>query len=159
MNIDIVCVGKLKDAYIKKAMEEYEKRLSRFCKFQVIELPDLSIPDNASLAEEALVLEKEGKQILAKLKPDAYKIAMCVEGKELCTEEFAEKIHRLGVTGKSHITFIIGGSLGLCPAVKAQADFSFSLSRLTLTHNMARLFLTEQIYRAFKINAGEKYHK
>lgn len=159
MNIEIICVGKMKEKYFIEAMNEYEKRLSRFCKFQITQVPDCSIPDNASEMEERAILEKEGSLILNKLKKDTYVIAMCVEGKERTTEQFAKQMDGLGLQGKSHITFLIGGSLGLAGIVKEKADYLLSLSQMTLTHNMARVFLTEQIYRSFKINHGEKYHK
>jgi len=159
MTIEIVCVGKIKEKYFRDAIEEYKKRLSRFCKLQITELNDLSIPDRASKAEEQMILTKEGDLILAKLKKDAYVIALCVEGRQMPTEEFAKTVNDLSILGKSHIVFVIGGSLGLSDEVKKRADLSFSLSRLTLTHNMARLFLLEQVYRAFKIINGESYHK
>ena len=159
MTIEIICVGKIKEKFFRDAIDEYKKRLSRFCKLQITEVNDISIPDHASEAEEKIVLQKEGESIILKLKKDSYVIALCVEGIQMSTETFSGKLQQLSISGKSHVTFIIGGSLGLSCDVKHCADFSFSLSPLTLTHNMARLFLLEQVYRSFKIIHGEAYHK
>ena len=157
-DVTIISVGKIKEKFIKDALEEYEKRLSRFVKFKNIEIPDKPIPEKASLAEEISVLEKEGNDILSKIKPGDYVIAMCIEGKKLSSTDFAKKISS-AFMNTSSITFIIGGSLGLSDSVKARSDFKMSMSDMTFPHNLARLMLTEQIYRAFKINANESYHK
>lgn len=157
-DITIISVGKIKEKFIKDALGEYEKRLSRFVKFKSIELSDRPIPDNASIAEEAQVLQKEGQDILSKIPKSDYVIAMCIEGKKLSSVDFAKKLADAFMTTSS-ITFIIGGSLGLSDAVKARADFKMSMSDMTFPHNLARLMLTEQTYRAFKINSNESYHK
>ena len=157
-DITIISVGKIKEKFIKDALGEYEKRLSRFVKFKSIELSDRPIPDNASIAEEAHVLQNEGQDILSKIPKSDYVIAMCIEGKKLSSVDFAKKLSDAFMTTSS-ITFIIGGSLGLSDAVKARADFKMSMSDMTFPHNLARLMLTEQTYRAFKINANESYHK
>ncbi len=158
MNINIVCVGKIKERYFAEAIAEYEKRLGRFCAFKITELPDRPIPEKASPAQERAVLEAEGGDILRAVKKGDYVIALCVEGKELSSEEWADKI--CGITRThSSVTYVIGGSLGLSPAVKERADFRLSLGRITLPHRIARLVLVEQIYRCFKINANETYHK
>ena len=159
MKIKIVCVGKLKEKYLKDAIDEYTKRLSRFCTVQIIELSDEKIPDNASLAEEEKVLEAEGEKILKNISSSDYVFSLCVEGKALSSEEFAQKLFCVALSGKSTICFVIGGSLGLSKAVKARSDFRLSFSKMTFPHQLMRVFLTEQIYRAFKINANEKYHK
>ncbi|MBQ8540372.1 MAG: 23S rRNA (pseudouridine(1915)-N(3))-methyltransferase RlmH [Clostridia bacterium] len=157
-NITIISVGKIKEKFIKDALSEYEKRLSRFVKFKSIELPDRPIPEKASAAEEMQVLEREGAEILAKIQKGDYVIAMCIEGKKLSSVEFAKKLSS-AFNRASSVTFIIGGSLGLSESVKARADFKMSMSDMTFPHNLARLMLTEQTYRAFKINANESYHK
>lgn len=156
--ITVISVGKIKEKFIKDALCEYEKRLSRFVKFKSIEIADRPIPDNASSAEEAQVLEKEGSDILSKISKSDYVIAMCIEGKKLSSVDFAKKLSSAFLQTSS-VTFIIGGSLGLSSAVKARADFKMSMSDMTFPHNLARLMLTEQTYRAFKINANESYHK
>lgn len=157
-DITIISVGKIKEKFIKDALCEYEKRLSRFAKFKSIEIPDKSIPDNASLSEEVQVLEKEGADILAKIPKGSFVVAMCIEGKHLSSVDFAKKLSDAFMSTSS-IVFIIGGSLGLSDAVKQRADFKMSMSSMTFPHNLARLMLTEQIYRAFKINSNESYHK
>ncbi len=159
MLIQILCVGKIKEKYMRDAIAEYQKRLSRFCRFEVVEVSDISIPDQASEAEKAAVLKKEGELLLSKIKSGAYLICMCVEGQTLSTEEFANRMQQWEISGVRQICFVIGGSLGLWDELKKRADLRFSLSALTLTHQMARLFLAEQIYRAYKINRNEVYHK
>ena len=158
MNVNIICVGKIKEDYFIKATAEFEKRLSRFCNFNVTVLPDKSIPDNASKAEEEIVLKKEGEEILRKIGKSDIVVAMCIEGKQLSSEELAGKIRDFQMVS-STIDFVIGGSLGLSPEVKTRADFKLSMSKMTFPHRIARLMLEEQIYRAFKINANETYHK
>ncbi len=158
MNINIICVGKIKEKYFTDALNEYAKRLSRFAKFSIIEVPDEKIPDNASEKEEDMIKEKEGKKILAKLSQGSYIIALCIEGTELSSEELAKKIADIFMTS-SNITFIIGGSLGLSDAVKSKAQLKLSFGKMTLPHQLMRVVLAEQIYRSFKINANETYHK
>lgn len=158
MNINVICVGKLKEKYLKEAVLEYSKRLSRFTNFSFCEIPDLKIPDNASKAEEAAILEKEGDAIIAKIKPGAYVVTMCVEGKELSSPEIAEKMKDI-MMSSSNIVFVIGGSLGLSEKVKNMSKLRLSFGKITLPHQLMRVILAEQIYRAFKINNNETYHK
>lgn len=158
MTVNIICVGKVKEEYFVKAMAEFEKRLSRFCTLNVICLPDKSIPDNPSEAECREVLSREGEQILKKIGKSDIVVAMCIEGKQLSSEQLAEKISDFQMRS-STIDFIIGGSLGLSDEVKSRADLRLSMSSMTFPHRIARLMLEEQIYRAFKINANETYHK
>ncbi len=158
MNISIVCIGKIKESFFRGALEEYSKRLSRFAKLDIIEVRDEKIPDNPSEKEIDAILEKEGAAVLTKIPKNSRIIAMCIEGKELSSTQLAEKIREISMTA-SHITFIIGGSLGLSDKVKAAADLKLSFGKITLPHQLMRVVLTEQIYRAFKINAGENYHK
>ncbi len=158
MTINIICVGKIKEDYFSKAAAEFEKRLSRFCSINVIQIPDKSIPDNPSPAECVSVLNKEGEQILRKIGKSDIVIAMCIEGKNLSSEEFAAKLSDFQMQS-STIDFVIGGSLGLSDEVKKRADFKLSMSNMTFPHRIARLMLEEQIYRAFKILANETYHK
>lgn len=158
MNITILCVGKIKEKYFTDAIAEYKKRLSRFTKLNIIEIPDEKIPDNASQKEMEIVKEKEGNQILNKIPDNSYIVAMCIEGKEISSEELAKKISDITMI-KSHIVFIIGGSLGLWDNVKQRADNKMSFGKITLPHQLMRVVLSEQIYRAFKINNNESYHK
>ncbi|MBQ9956025.1 MAG: 23S rRNA (pseudouridine(1915)-N(3))-methyltransferase RlmH [Ruminococcus sp.] len=158
MTINIICVGKIKEDFFKNAAAEYEKRLSRFCNINIINLPDKSIPENPSEAQCESVLKAEGELILKKIGKSDTVICMCIEGKMLKSEELAEKIK--GIQNySSTIDFVIGGSLGLSNEVKSRADFKLSLSPMTFPHNLARIILEEQIYRAFKINNNESYHK
>lgn len=159
MKIKIVCVGKIKEKYLKDGIAEYSKRLSRFCKLEVCELPDIKIPDNPSPSECSELLREEGNSILRHLSKDSYVIALCVEGKQISSEELSEKLSSVTLSGKSTIDFIIGGSLGLSDEVKKRSDMRLSFSLFTFPHQLMRLILTEQIYRAFKINANEEYHK
>lgn len=158
MNITILCVGKIKEKYFTDAIAEYKKRLSRFTKLNIIEIPDEKIPENASVKEMESVKEKEGNQILNKIPENSYVVAMCIEGKEISSQELAKKISDITML-KSHITFIIGGSLGLWDKVKQRADNKMSFGKITLPHQLMRVVLSEQIYRAFKINNNESYHK
>lgn len=159
MNITVVCIGKLKERYWTEAVEEYRKRLSKYCTLTINELKEEKAPDNASAAEESAVKEAEGKNILKQIKKEAYVIALEIQGRELASEALSEKIKTLGVTGKSDLVFIIGGSLGLSEEVLARADFRLSFSKMTFPHQMMRVVLLEQIYRSFKIMRNEVYHK
>lgn len=159
MHIKIIAVGKLKEKFFADAVSEYEKRLSRFAKVEIIELADAKIPDKASAAEEAAVIKTEGDKILSKIPQGAYVYALCVEGKQASSEKFAAQLANLALTGKSEVVFIIGGSLGLDARIKARADVRLSFSEMTFPHMLMRVVLLEQVYRAFKINAGESYHK
>ena len=159
MKITIVCVGKIKEKYWTMALGEYEKRLSRYCKLDIVQVEDEKTPDGASQAAEAAIKEKEGKRILAKIPDSAYVIALAIEGKMLDSVELSEKIERLGIQGEGHLLFVIGGSLGLSREVMNRADFALSFSKMTFPHQMMRVILLEQIYRAYRISSGEPYHK
>lgn len=158
MNITVICIGKLKEKYLKEAVSEYSKRLSRFVKLDIAELPDCKIPENASPAQERAVLDKEGEKILSRIKPDSYTVAMCIEGKQLSSTEIAEELNQISMVS-GNITFIIGGSLGLSDDVKKRADMHLSFGRITLPHQLMRVILLEQVYRGYKINNHEAYHK
>ena len=158
MNVKIIAVGKIKEKYFSAAIDEYRKRMSRFANFEIIEVNDEKIPENASLKEEEIVKEKEASAILSKIKTGDKVIAMCIEGTELSSEKIAKKIEQMSFSSSS-IVFIIGGSLGLSDRVKECADFRLSLGPVTLPHQLMRVVLCEQIYRAFKINNNESYHK
>ena len=158
MNITVICIGKLKEKYLKEAVSEYSKRLSRFVKLDIAELPDCKIPENASPAQERAVLANEGEKILSRIKPDSYTVAMCIEGKQLSSTEFAGKLNQISMVS-GNITFIIGGSLGLSDDVKKRADMHLSFGRITLPHQLMRVILLEQVYRGYKINNHEAYHK
>ena len=159
MNIKIIGVGKLKEKYLKQGIAEYAKRLGKFCKFEIVEVPDEKAPEKLSAAEMEGVKEKEGERILAKIRDKEYVYALEIEGKERSSEEFAQEIAQLTTYGRSDITFVIGGSLGLSPAVLKRAETKISFGRFTLPHQLMRLVLSEQIYRAFMINNGSPYHK
>ena len=158
MNVALICMGRLKEKYWRDAANEYEKRLSRFGKFEEIELPDLPEPANSSPAVEAQICEKEGRAILQKVREDDIVIALCIGGKQLDSVQLSEKLTQFGDTGR-RVVFIIGGSLGLSPQVVARANFKLSFSPMTFPHQLARVMLLEQTYRAMKIAAGERYHK
>lgn len=159
MKITIIAVGKVKEKFYRDAIAEFEKRLSKYCKLEIIELADEKTPDNASAAQEAQIKAKEGDRILAAIKDNAYVCALAIEGKQLDSVELADKINGLGISGTSAITFIIGGSLGLDERVLRRADFKLSFSRMTFPHQLMRVILLEQIYRAERIITGEPYHK
>lgn len=158
MNINIIAVGKIKEKYFISAIDEYAKRLSRFVKLNIIEVPDEKIPDNTSKKEEEIIKDKEGQKILSKINQNSFVIALCVEGSQLTSEELASKITNISMT-TSNITFIIGGSLGLSEQVKARSSLRLSFSKMTFPHQLMRVVLLEQVYRAFKINNNETYHK
>ena len=159
MNITLITVGKIKEKYLKEAIDEYSKRLTRYCKLEIIELADEKTPDNASEKEEQQIKEKEGDLILSKVKDNAYVIAMDLKGKHITSEEFSNFIDNLGVTGNPNITFIIGGSLGLSQKVIQRANYKLCFSKMTFPHQLFRVMLLEQIYRAFRIMKNEPYHK
>ena len=159
MRINIVCVGKIKEKYLKLGIDEFKKRLSKYCKLEIIELEDEKAPENLSDKEMLMIKEKEGKKILSKIKDNSYVIALAIDGKNLSSEERAETINKLGVRGVSNITFVIGGSLGLSDEVLSRADYKLSFSKMTFPHQLMRLILLEQVYRAYRINNGEPYHK
>ena len=159
MRINIVCVGKIKEKYLKLGIDEFKKRLSKYCKLEIIELEDEKAPENLSDKEMLMIKEKEGKKILSKIKDNSFVIALAIDGKNLSSEELAETINKLGVRGISNITFVIGGSLGLSDEVLSRADYKLSFSKMTFPHQLMRLILLEQVYRAYRINNGEPYHK
>ena len=159
MKITILCVGKIKEKFFRMAVDEYVKRLGRYCQLEIVETPDEKTPDGASPKEEEQIKEKEGERLLKNIKPSAYVIALAIEGKSRSSEELADKLERLGVSGNSHITFIIGGSLGLSENVLKRADMLLSFSRMTFPHQLMRVILLEQIYRSYRIIQGEPYHK
>ena len=158
LHINIICVGKLKENYLKDAIDEYKKRLSRFCELNIIELNDEKIPDNSNEKIDNDIKEKEGKNIIGHLGKDAYNIALDLGGKQFDSIEFSKKIEDISFI-KNNINFIIGGSLGLSKEVLDNVNEKVSFSRLTFPHQLMRLFLIEQIYRAFKIMNNEQYHK
>lgn len=159
MKITLVTVGKIKEKYLRDAVSEYVKRLSKYCKLEVIETADEKTPDHAGAAMEEAVRAKEGERILKYIREDAFVITLEIPGKQLTSEELAEKIETLGVQGKSHIIFVIGGSIGLGKKVLDRADFALSFSKMTFPHQLMRVILLEQIYRSFRIINGEPYHK
>lgn len=159
MNISLVTVGKLKEKYLKQGIDEYLKRLSAYAKVEVIEVPDEKAPEQLSETEMDQVKQKEGERILAKVSPDSYVIALAIEGKQKSSEELADSLDKLATYGKSKIAFIIGGSLGLSDEVLKRADEKLSFSKMTFPHQLMRLVLVEQVYRAYRINRGEPYHK
>ena len=159
MKITILCVGKVKEKFYQDAIKEFHKRLSRYCKLNIVEVPDEKTQEQASETEINIVKDKEGERILKSIKEDAYVICLAIDGKQLDSVELSQKIDKLCVSGKSHICFIIGGSLGLSDAVLARADYKLSFSRMTFPHQLMRVILLEQIYRAFRISNNEPYHK
>ena len=158
MRINIVCVGKIKEKYLKLGIDEFKKRLSKYCKLDIIELDDEKAPENLSDKEMEMIKDKEGKKILAKIKDTSYVIALAIDGKSLSSEELADTINKLGIRGISNITFVIGGSLGLSDEVLSRADYKLSFSKMTFPHQLIRVFLLEQLFRAFKISNNETYH-
>lgn len=159
MKITIVTVGKIKEKYLKDAIAEYSKRLSKYCKLEIIEVADEKTPDNASAVVEEQIRAKEAERILKYVKEDAYVVTLEIHGKQLTSEELADKIERLGVQGTSHIMLIIGGSIGLGEEVLRRSDFALSFSKMTFPHQLMRVILLEQIYRSYRIISGEPYHK
>ena len=159
MKITLVTVGKIKEKFFEDAIKEYSKRLSRYCKLEVLQVADEKTPEGASEAVDLQIKEKEGQRILSLIRDDAYVIALAIEGKMLGSEELAEKIEKLGVGGVSQIVFVIGGSLGLSNQVLGRADYKLSFSKMTFPHQLMRVVLLEQIYRSYRIIQGEPYHK
>lgn len=159
MQINLLTVGKLKEKYWVGAVEEYSKRLSSYCKVNVIEVSDEPTPDNASPAQEEQIKKKEADKLLAKIGDRDYVIALVIEGKSITSEEFAAHLDKVAVQGFSTVTFVIGGSLGLHESVRKRANYGLSFSKFTFPHQMVRVILLEQVYRAFRIQRGEPYHK
>ena len=155
--LKLICVGKLKERYWREAVAEYVKRLGRYCRIEIAEVPDASVPDNPSQAQIEAVLEREAVGIRKHLKPQMHVVSLCVEGKQWSSEDFAEYIKKQELSGS--IAFIIGGSHGLADEIKRLSHFCLSFSKMTLPHQMMRAVFLEQLYRACKINAGESYHK
>ena len=159
MKITVIAVGKIKEKFYTDAIAEYSKRLSRYCRLEVIQVADEKTPDGASEAQERQIKEKEGSRILAQIKDGAYVIALVVQGTMLSSEQLASKLNKLGVDGQSQIVLIIGGSLGLSDEVLKRADYHLSFSPMTFPHQLMRVILLEQIYRSYRIISGEPYHK
>ncbi|KXZ40724.1 23S rRNA (pseudouridine1915-N3)-methyltransferase [Alkalithermobacter thermoalcaliphilus JW-YL-7 = DSM 7308] len=159
MNIRIVCVGKIKEKYLKLGIDEFSKRLSKYCKLEIVELDDEKAPENISEKEIEIIKDKEGKKVLSNIKDNSYVVALAIEGKSLSSEELAKKLENLTIQGNSNITFIIGGSLGLSKEVLDRSNFKLSFSKMTFPHQLMRLILLEQVYRSFRIINGEPYHK
>jgi len=159
MKYTVVCVGKIKEKFYAQAVEEYVKRLLRYGKIEIIEVADEKTPDQASETVNRMIKDKEGERILAQIKEDTYVIALAIEGQMLDSEELAEKMEKLAISGISHIVFVIGGSLGLSQKVMKRADYHLSFSRMTFPHQLMRVILLEQIYRGCRIIHHEPYHK
>ncbi len=160
IRVNIICIGKIKEKYFTDAINEYAKRLSAFCKFSVVELSEEKIKSNSpNESQISEVINAEGKRILQKIGQSDYVVAMCIEGKMLSSEELSKTIDSVSIGGKSTVDFIIGGSYGLSNEVKQRAELRLSMSRMTFPHQMARMILSEQIYRAFEISSNGKYHK
>ena len=159
LQINILYVGNIKDKFFSEAVAEYEKRLSGLCKIKNIELKEEKPPDNPSDSEIALIIRKEGDRLMENLPKKGYKIALCVEGTQISSEELAKKIESVAVSGDSEITFVIGGAFGMDERVKKAANYRLSISKMTFTHRMMRVILAEQIYRALNILSGGHYHK
>lgn len=159
LNVNIICVGKLKEKFLTEAVKEYSKRLSAFCKLSVTELDETKLFDKASDSDIKNALKSESEKILAKVGKDSYIIAMCIEGKMMSSEKLSELFDRVSIEGKSRIDIIIGSSFGLSDEVKKRADLKLSVSPMTFPHQLFRVMLLEQVYRAFQISTGGKYHK
>lgn len=159
MKITVITVGKIKEKYLKDAIAEYSKRLSKYCKLEIVEVADEKTPDNASETVEEALRSKEAERILKYIKDDAFIVTLEINGKQLSSEELADRIDKLGIQGTSHIIFIIGGSIGLGKEVLAKSNFALSFSKMTFPHQLMRVVLLEQIYRSYRIINGEPYHK
>lgn len=159
MNISLISVGKIKEKYLKAAIEEYSKRLSRYCKLNIVEIPDEKTPDNASEKEELIIKEKEGEGILRHLKDNMYIVALDLKGTMLSSEELSNFMQQLEVKGDSNVAFVIGGSLGLSKSVLSRANYKLCFSKMTFPHQLMRVILLEQVYRGYRIMKGEPYHK
>ena len=159
MKITIIAVGKIKEKYLKDAITEYSKRLGRYCRLEIIEVADEKTPDHASENMEDAIREKEAERIGKYIKEDAYLVTLEIQGRQLTSEEFADKIEKLGVSGIGHMIFIIGGSIGLGKCILEKSDYALSFSKMTFPHQLMRVILLEQIYRSYRIINGEPYHK
>lgn len=159
MKITLITVGKIKEKYLRDAIAEYSKRLSRYCRLELLEVADEKTPDQASEVVEKNIRDKEGERILKHIRDDMYVITLEIGGKMLSSEELAEKIESLGIQGKSSIAFVIGGSIGLGEEVLKRSDYALSFSKMTFPHQLMRVILLEQVYRSYRIINGEPYHK
>ena len=159
MKITILTVGKIKEKYLKDAIAEYAKRLSRYCKLEIVEVADEKTIENASQVLEAQIRDKEAERLMKYIREDAYVITLEIKGKQLTSEELSEKINQLGIQGKSHIIFVIGGSIGLGDEILKRSDYALSFSKMTFPHQLMQMILLEQIYRSYRIMNHEPYHK
>lgn len=159
MKISIIAVGKIKEKFMKEAIKEFQKRLSRYCKLNIIELDDEKAPEKLSQKDMDIIKDKEGQRILSKIDESSYIITLEIKGKNPTSDELAEKLENIMVEGNNHITFIIGGSLGLSKEVLSRSNYRLSFSKMTFPHQLMRLILLEQIYRSFRIIKNEPYHK
>lgn len=160
LNVNLITVGKLKESYLRDACAEYQKRLQAFCKLNIVELNESRLSDSPSEKEIKTALSNEGKAMMSLLSGNScYNITMCIEGKQLSSVKFAEKLEKISVDGKSTVNIVIGSSFGIADEIKAMSDFKLSMSEMTFPHQLARVMLLEQLYRAFQINSGGKYHK
>lgn len=159
MKITVITVGKIKEKYLRDAIAEYTKRLSRYCKLEIIEVADEKTPDQASETVEEQIRDKEGERILKYIRDDMYVITLEIDGKMLSSEELADKINMLGIQGQSSVAFVIGGSIGLGREVLKRSNYALSFSKMTFPHQLMRVILLEQVYRSYRIINGEPYHK
>jgi 23S rRNA (pseudouridine1915-N3)-methyltransferase len=159
LSIKLICVGKMRERFYIDAFEEYRKRLGAYCRLECLEIAEQRLPDEPAPAQLAAALEREGAEILKAIPADAWVVALCVEGRQKSSEEFASLFAERANSGRPKLCFLIGGSCGLSETVKARADLKLSMSNMTFPHHLARVMLAEQIYRAFKINEGSRYHK
>lgn len=159
LSLTLICIGKLKEKYLRDASEEYKKRLGAFCRLNIVELTPKKLPDSPSEAQITAALIAEGKEIISKIPSDSKVYSMCIEGKQLSSTALAKEVELCALKGQSSVVFIIGGSFGLSDEVKKRSNFKLSMSEMTFPHQLARVMLLEQIYRAFQINSGGKYHK
>ncbi|MCR1839104.1 23S rRNA (pseudouridine(1915)-N(3))-methyltransferase RlmH [Murimonas intestini] len=159
MRISVIAVGRIKEKYLTEAIKEYSKRLGRYCRLDITELADEKTPDKASPLEAEQIKAREGERILKSIRDNSYVIALAIQGQKMTSEKFAEMVEKLGVNGESHLTFVIGGSLGLHGDVLKRAACLLSFSDMTFPHQLMRVILLEQIYRAYRINSNEPYHK
>ena len=159
IQVKLICVGKMREKYYTEAFAEYAKRLQAYCRLELLEITEQRLPDRPSDREIAAALEREGQEILKAVPADAYTVALCVEGRQMPSEGMAALIAERESSGRPKLCFVIGGSYGLAPSVKARADRRLSMSQMTFPHHLARVMLIEQLYRGFKINEGSQYHK
>lgn len=159
MNIDVVAVGKIKEKYLNEGIREYTKRLSRYCSLNIMEVDDEKAPENLSDKDIEMIKAKEGEKLMSKIPSGAFVVALAIEGKQLSSEALSEKISDIMVEGNSHIVFVIGGSLGLSSEILKRANLKLSFSKMTFPHQLMRMILLEQVYRAFRIMRNEPYHK